>query len=87
MGYSYSWKPGEHPQLTKDGVTIECYSENYVPLVAVTREQGAPAREEESHDVGSNSRLIGYSPSQEESSICDGRAHLIALKQKHIEII
>ena len=35
------WMPREHPQATKDGFTIECYSEHYV----VARQQGTPARE------------------------------------------
>ena len=32
MGCSFSWNPREHPQLTKDRVTIEPCSEQKTPL-------------------------------------------------------
>ena len=32
-GCSYEWKNGETPQLTKDGKTITCTADNFVPLV------------------------------------------------------
>ena len=32
-GCSYEWKNGETPQLTKDGKTITCTMDNFVPLV------------------------------------------------------
>ena len=40
MGHSYSWKAGEQPSLINDGVTFNCRSENNVPVVAVTRQEG-----------------------------------------------
>ena len=32
-GYSYEWVSGQKPQLTKDGKTIICKTDNFVPLV------------------------------------------------------
>ena len=46
LSYTY---PGEHPQLRKAGVTLDCHFQDDVPLVAVTRRQGTLAREQESH--------------------------------------
>ena len=34
---------GDHPQQIKDGVSIECHSEHYVPLVEVARKKEVPA--------------------------------------------
>ena len=35
MDDSNSWKAGEQPLLTNNGVTLECRSENHFPVVAV----------------------------------------------------
>ena len=48
-------KPGEHPQRTKDKAAIECCSEDCVPLSPLHGKSRAPAREEQSHEVGGNS--------------------------------
>ena len=32
-GYSYEWKNGELPRLTKNGIKITCTMDNFVPLV------------------------------------------------------
>ena len=32
-GYSYEWKNGETPRLTKNGKAITCFMDNFVPLV------------------------------------------------------
>ena len=33
LGYSYEWANGQKPWLIKDGVRIDCNTENYVPIV------------------------------------------------------
>ena len=37
---------GDHPELIKDGVSIECHSEHCVPLVEVARKEEVPACED-----------------------------------------
>ena len=45
IGYSYSWKAREQPPLTEDEVSIECPSDDHVPVVAVTKKKkGTPAQ-------------------------------------------
>ena len=39
LGCSYSWQPGENSQETKGTKTITCCTDNFVPLVAVTKQK------------------------------------------------
>ena len=32
-GYSYEWITGQKPQLNKNGIRIQCNTENFVPIV------------------------------------------------------
>ena len=39
LGNSYSWQPEENPKITECERTITCCSDNFVPLVAVTKQK------------------------------------------------
>ena len=43
FGYSYSWPSGEPPRLSKGKNVIECSIENFVPVVAVTKQKALPS--------------------------------------------
>ena len=34
-GYSYEWINGQKPHLIKNGIGIQCYTENFVPIVVL----------------------------------------------------
>ena len=45
LGYSYSWPSGETPRLSKGKKVIECSMENFVLVVAVTKQKAVPSSE------------------------------------------
>ena len=48
---SYSWQLGEHPRLTQNETAVECCSEKFVPIVAITQLIGTSAQEEDTQHM------------------------------------
>ena len=43
LGCSYSWPSEETPRLSKGKIVIECSIDNFVPVVAVTKQEAVPS--------------------------------------------
>ena len=42
QGYSYEWINGKKPHLIKNGIRIQCNTENFVPIVALVYQRVLP---------------------------------------------
>ena len=65
-GYSYEWINGQKPHLIKDGIRIQCNTENFVPIVVPGLSSSSsssshpstsmtPSRQESNHPTSSSS--------------------------------
>ena len=65
-GYSYEWINGQKPHLIKDGIRIQCNTENFVPIVVPGLSTSSsssyhpstsmtPSRQESNHPTSSSS--------------------------------
>ena len=82
-GYSYEWINGQKPPLIKNGMRIQCNTENFVPIVVPGLSSSAsssshpstsmtPSRQESNHPTSSSSSSI--SPTMTVSSDSETRA-------------
>ena len=65
-GYSYEWMNGQKPPLSKNGIRIQCNTENFVPIVVLGLSTSSsfglpsttsmtPSRQEKDHPTSSSS--------------------------------
>ena len=65
-GYSYEWIDGQKPHLIKNGIRIQCHTENFVPIVVPGLSMSSsssshpstsmtPSRQESNHPTSSSS--------------------------------
>ena len=77
-GYSYEWFNGQKPHLIKNGIRIQCNTENFVPIVVLGLSTSSssifpsstfmtPTRQEFDHPTSSSSSSI--SPSMTASTV------------------
>ena len=98
-GYSYQWINGQKPHLIKNGIRIQCNTENFVPIVvpglstsSSSSTSMTPSRQEIDHPTSSSSSST--SPTMTVSSdsetgtredLCGKDSYPVTVSSKHVE--
>ena len=84
-GYSYEWITGEKPHLIKNGIRIQCSTENFVPIVVPGLSTSSSSSSSTSRTMTSSTVSSDSVTRQELGDPCRIDSYPAAVSSKHVE--
>ena len=84
-GYSYEWITGQKPHLIKNGIRIQCNTENFVPIVVSGLSTSSSSGSSTSPTVTSSTVSSESVARQERRDLCGIGSYPAAVSSKHVE--
>ena len=85
-GYSYEWINGQKPHLTKNGIRIQCTTENFVPIVVPCLSKSSSSSLPSSTSMTPSRKEIDHCVTrQARRDLCGIDSYPVAVSSKHVE--